>query len=82
MTVEGQFAPDFEDEVVAGAAVTHAGRIMHEPTREAIEGPLAPEPAPPAEGGFETGADAPSSTTGSVDSDPQLDLPFDQEADQ
>ena len=40
MTVEGQFAPDFEDEVVAGAAVTHAGRIMHEPTREAIEGPL------------------------------------------
>ena len=82
MTVEGQFAPDFEDEVVAGAAVTHAGRIMHEPTREAIEGPLAPESAPPAEGGFETVADAPSSTTGSADSDPQLDLPFDQEADQ
>ncbi len=82
MTVEGQFAPDFEDEVVAGAAVTHAGRIMHEPTREAIEGPLAAETAPPAEGGFETVADAPSSTTGSADSDPQLDLPFDQEADQ
>ena len=37
-----QFAPDFEDEVVAGAAVTHAGRIVHEPTREAIEGPAEP----------------------------------------
>lgn len=44
MTSEGEFAPDFEDEVVAGAAVTHAGRIMHEPTREAIEGPAAPAP--------------------------------------
>ena len=45
MTHEGEFAPDFDDEVVAGAAVTHAGRIVHEPTREAIEGP-APEPEP------------------------------------
>jgi NAD(P) transhydrogenase subunit alpha len=78
MTVEGQFAPDFEDEVVAGAAVTHAGRIVHEPTREAIEG--SAESAPPTAGGFETVADAPSSTTGSADQ--QLDLPFDQEADQ
>ncbi len=82
MTVEGQFAPDFEDEVVAGAAVTHAGRIMHEPTREAIEGPLAPETAHPTEGGSETSLTLPSSTTGSADPDPQLDLPFDQEADQ
>ena len=39
MTSDGEFAPDFDDEVVAGAAVTHAGRIVHEPTREAIEGP-------------------------------------------
>src|SRR5680860_123126 len=42
MTSEGEFAPDFEDEVVAGAAVTHAGKIVHEPTREAIEGPADP----------------------------------------
>lgn len=49
MTSEGQFAPDFEDEVVAGAAVTHAGRITHEPTREAIEGPAAPDVAPQAD---------------------------------
>ena len=33
----GAFAPDFEDEIVAGCCVTHDRRIMHEPTREAIE---------------------------------------------
>ena len=32
------FAPDFDDEVVVGACVTHERRIMHEPTRQAIEG--------------------------------------------
>ena len=34
-----RFAPDFEDEIVAGSCVTHDGKIRHEPTREAIEGP-------------------------------------------
>jgi NAD(P) transhydrogenase subunit alpha len=34
----GVFAPDFEDEIVAGSCVTHAGEIRHEPTRAAIEG--------------------------------------------
>lgn len=43
------FTPDFEDEIVAGAAVTHEGRILHEPTREAIEGPLQ-APVPSQEG--------------------------------
>jgi NAD(P) transhydrogenase subunit alpha len=33
------FTPDFDDEIVAGCAVTHDGRIVHDPTREAIEGP-------------------------------------------
>jgi NAD(P) transhydrogenase subunit alpha len=33
----GAFAPDFEDEIVAGSCVTHDRRIVHEPTREAIE---------------------------------------------
>jgi H+-translocating NAD(P) transhydrogenase subunit alpha len=32
------FAPDFDDEIVTGACVTHDGEIRHEPTREAIEG--------------------------------------------
>ena len=36
MTVEGAITPDFEDEVVRGACLTHDGEIMHEPTREAL----------------------------------------------
>jgi NAD(P) transhydrogenase subunit alpha len=34
----GTFAPDFDDEIVAGACVTHDGAIRHEPTRAALEG--------------------------------------------
>lgn len=32
------FAPDFDDEIVAGSCVTHQGAIVHEPTRSAMEG--------------------------------------------
>ncbi len=67
MTSEGAFAPDFDDEIVAGACVTHDGAIQHEPTREAIEGPAETPP----DAGFEPGAGAPSSTD---------DEPYDQEA--
>ncbi len=45
MTREGAFDPDFDDEIVAGSCVTHAGRIVHEPTRGALEGPR-PDAAP------------------------------------
>lgn len=38
MTREGAFAPDFEDEIVAGSCVTHDGNIWHEPTRILLEG--------------------------------------------
>ena len=34
----GVFAPDFDDEIVAGSCVTHDGEIRHEPTRTALEG--------------------------------------------
>ncbi len=34
----GPLEPDFDDEIVAGACVTHAGVIRHEPTRAALEG--------------------------------------------
>ena len=37
MTGDDGFAPDFDDEVVAGCCVTHGGQIVHEPTREAWE---------------------------------------------
>jgi NAD(P) transhydrogenase subunit alpha len=40
----GGFAPDFDDEIVAGACVTHAGEIRHAATREALEGPSGSEP--------------------------------------
>ena len=35
----GTFAPDFDDEIVAGSCVTHDGQIRHEPTRLLVEGP-------------------------------------------
>jgi NAD(P) transhydrogenase subunit alpha len=38
MTKDGGFAPDFEDEVIAGCCVTHAGEIKHQPSRELVEG--------------------------------------------
>ncbi len=38
MTVDGDFAPDFDDEVVAGACVTHHGRVCHAPTAELLAG--------------------------------------------
>ncbi len=41
---ENAFAPDFDDEIVAGACVTHDGAIVHASTREAVEGPDAPPP--------------------------------------
>jgi len=45
MTRDGAFDPDFDDEIVIGSCVTRGGAILHEPTREAIEGPA---PQPPA----------------------------------
>ena len=53
MTPDGGFAPDFDDEIVAGTCVTHDGRITHEPTRQLIEGD--PEPV-------ETTADGPAAS--------------------
>ncbi|GAB2752642.1 Re/Si-specific NAD(P)(+) transhydrogenase subunit alpha [Sinomonas soli] len=32
----GEIRPDFDDEVVAGACLTHAGEVRHEPTAEAV----------------------------------------------
>jgi NAD(P) transhydrogenase subunit alpha len=36
MTVEGALTPDFDDEIVAGACLTHHGEVRHEPTAAAI----------------------------------------------
>jgi len=39
MTTEGTLTPDFDDEVVAGACLTHDGAVRHEPTAAALEAP-------------------------------------------
>jgi H+-translocating NAD(P) transhydrogenase subunit alpha len=35
---DGELKPDWEDEVIKGSLYTHAGKIMHEPTRALVEG--------------------------------------------
>ncbi len=37
MTADGVVRPDFDDEVVTGSCVTHAGRVHHEPTRALLD---------------------------------------------
>ena len=36
MTVDGAVRPDFEDEVVSGTCLTHAGEVVHAPTAAAL----------------------------------------------
>lgn len=51
LTGEDGFAPDFDDEVVAGSCVTHNGEVRHQPTRKLLTGGTADAPAgQPAEG--------------------------------
>jgi len=38
MIVEGELKPDWEDEILAGSSLTRDGKILHEPTRELVEG--------------------------------------------
>jgi NAD(P) transhydrogenase subunit alpha len=44
---EGELAPDFEDEIVAGTCVVRNGDVVHAPTAEAL-GLAPPASAPPA----------------------------------
>ena len=37
MTADGKVVPDFDDEVVAGACLTHGGSVRHAATAEALE---------------------------------------------
>jgi NAD(P) transhydrogenase subunit alpha len=41
---EGELAPDFEDEIIAGTCVVREGQVVHAPTAEALGLPV---PAPP-----------------------------------
>ena len=40
MTENGRVVPDFDDEVVTGACLTHAGEVRHPPTAEALASAL------------------------------------------
>ncbi len=42
---DGELAPDFDDEIVAGTCVVRAGQVVHGPTAEALG---LPSPTPPA----------------------------------
>jgi H+-translocating NAD(P) transhydrogenase subunit alpha len=77
------FAPDYADEILATSCVTRRGAIVHEPTREVIEGATVaePEPAAPVEPGEASAGPEPDQPA-DVPADEQLDLPYDQEADQ
>lgn len=37
MHSDGAVVPDFDDEIIAGCCVTHAGEVRHEPTRALLE---------------------------------------------
>jgi NAD(P) transhydrogenase subunit alpha len=38
MVQDGELKPDWEDEVLAGSTLTRDGSILHEPTRQLVEG--------------------------------------------
>jgi NAD(P) transhydrogenase subunit alpha len=38
MIRDGELAPDWDDEVIAGSALTHNGEIRHAPSRKQVEG--------------------------------------------
>ena len=44
MTRDEAFAPDFDDEIVAGACVTHEGEIRHQPTADLLARSQSPGP--------------------------------------
>ena len=46
MVTDGQLAPDFDDEIVAGTCVLRDGTVVHGPTAEALGLPARPRAAP------------------------------------
>jgi NAD(P) transhydrogenase subunit alpha len=41
MTADGEFRPDFDDEIVAGSCVTNGGQVRHQPTAELLSGGMS-----------------------------------------
>jgi NAD(P) transhydrogenase subunit alpha len=67
---DGQLAPDFDDEIVAGTCVVRDGEVVHSPTAEALGlAPPATEPAaatPPTDQGSTD--QAPTDSDGATES--------------
>jgi NAD(P) transhydrogenase subunit alpha len=64
---EGELAPDFEDEIVAGTCVVRNGEVVHGPTAEAL-GLVPPTPAGPPS------TSEPGGATADADPDPSSNL--------
>lgn len=37
LSKDGELAPDFSDEIIAGSCVTHAGEVRHQPTKDLLK---------------------------------------------
>jgi NAD(P) transhydrogenase subunit alpha len=60
---DGELAPDFDDEIVAGTCVVRAGQVVHAATAEALgltPAPMAPAPASEAAPAETPAADTPA----------------------
>lgn len=49
LVTDGELAPDFDDEIVAGTCVVRAGKVVHGPTAEALGLPGSPPPGGPSQ---------------------------------
>lgn len=54
MTADGAVEPDFTDEVIAGACLTHAGEVRHPPTAESLGAAVESGSLPRAEAAAES----------------------------
>ena len=57
---DGELAPDFDDEIVAGTCVVREGTVVHGPTADALGDGARPSPTPAASSPPPTRASAPS----------------------
>ena len=64
---DGELAPDFDDEIVAGTCVVRAGTVVHAPTAEALGLSIPTAPPPPA-------ARSGSETAGPETAGPETDV--------
>jgi NAD(P) transhydrogenase subunit alpha len=58
MAKDGVVTPDFDDEVVAGTCLTHAGEVRHAPTAELLAAASPSQPAPAQPGPAQPGRTA------------------------